>query len=33
VIVPSKDSPVKGENVIAIKSMKEWLAGKGLTSS
>lgn len=33
VIVPSKDSPVKGANVIDIKSMKEWLAGKGLKSS
>jgi ribose transport system substrate-binding protein len=33
VIVPSKDSPVKGENVIDIKGMKEWLASKGLKSS
>jgi len=33
VIVPSKDSPVKGENVIDIKAMKEWLASKGLKSS
>jgi ribose transport system substrate-binding protein len=33
VIVPSKDSPVKGENVIDIRSMKEWLASKGLKSS
>ncbi len=33
VIVPSKESPVKGENVIDIKSMKEWLSSKGLKSS
>jgi ribose transport system substrate-binding protein len=33
VIVPSKDSPVKGDNVIDIKAMKEWLASKGLKSS
>ncbi len=33
VIVPSKDSPVKGDNVIDIKSMKEWLTSKGLKSS
>ena len=33
VIVPSKDSPVKGDNVIDIKEMKEWLASKGLKSS
>jgi ribose transport system substrate-binding protein len=33
VIVPSADSPVKGDNVIDIKAMKEWLAGKGLKSS
>jgi ribose transport system substrate-binding protein len=33
VIVPSKDSPVKGENVIDIKAMKEWLESKGLKSS
>ena len=33
VIVPNKDSPVKGENVIDIKAMKEWLASKGLKSS
>jgi ribose transport system substrate-binding protein len=33
VIVPSKDSPIKGENVIDIKEMKEWLASKGLKSS
>jgi ribose transport system substrate-binding protein len=33
VIVPSKDSPVKGENVIDIKEMKAWLESKGLKSS
>lgn len=33
VIVPSKDSPVKGDNVIDIKAMKEWLQSKGLKSS
>ncbi len=33
VIVPSKESPVKGENVIDIKAMKEWLVSKGLKSS
>jgi ribose transport system substrate-binding protein len=33
VIVPTKDSPVKGDNVIDIKAMKEWLTSKGLKSS
>jgi ribose transport system substrate-binding protein len=33
VIVPTKDSPVKGDNVIDIKAMKEWLESKGLKSS
>jgi ribose transport system substrate-binding protein len=33
VIVPSKDSPVKGNNVIDIHEMKSWLASKGLKSS
>lgn len=33
VIVPTKESPVKGDNVIDIKSMKEWLTSKGLKSS
>lgn len=33
VVVPSADSPVKGDNVIDIKAMKVWLAGKGLKSS
>lgn len=33
VIVPSTNSPVKGDNVIDIKAMKEWLASKGLSSS
>ena len=33
VIVPSTDSPVKGDNVIDVKAMKEWLSSKGLKSS
>lgn len=33
VIVPTKESPVKGDNVIDIKAMKEWLTSKGLKSS
>jgi ribose transport system substrate-binding protein len=33
VVVPSKNSPVKGDNVIDIKAMKEWLTSKGLKSS
>jgi ribose transport system substrate-binding protein len=33
VIVPTKESPVKGPEVIDIKGMKEWLASKGLKSS
>jgi len=33
VIVPTKDSPVKGENVIDIKEMKTWLDSKGLKST
>ena len=33
IIVPTKDSPVKGDNVIDIKAMKEWLDSKGLKSS
>jgi ribose transport system substrate-binding protein len=33
VIVPNKNSPVKGENVIDIDEMKKWLASKGLKSS
>jgi ribose transport system substrate-binding protein len=33
IIVPSADSPVKGENVITIDEMKTWLASKGLRSS
>jgi ribose transport system substrate-binding protein len=33
VIVPGKPSPIKGENVIDIKAMKEWLVSKGLKSS
>jgi ribose transport system substrate-binding protein len=33
VIVPSKESPVKGDNVLDIKEMKAWLESKGLKSS
>jgi ribose transport system substrate-binding protein len=33
VIVPTKSSPVKGENVIDIDEMKKWLTSKGLKSS
>jgi ribose transport system substrate-binding protein len=33
VIVKSKASPVKGDNVIDINEMKSWLASKGLKSS
>jgi ribose transport system substrate-binding protein len=33
VIVPSRDSPVKGENVLDIKEVKAWLESKGLKSS
>ena len=33
VIVPTKESPVKGDNVIDIKEMKAWLDSKGLKSS
>ena len=33
VIVPKADSPVKGENVITVEKMKQWLVGKGLKSS
>jgi ribose transport system substrate-binding protein len=33
VIVPTKDSPVKGDNVIDISEMKKWLESKGLKSS
>jgi ribose transport system substrate-binding protein len=33
VIVPTKESPVKGDNVLDIKAMKDWLASKGLKSS
>jgi ribose transport system substrate-binding protein len=33
VIVPSRDSPLKGDNVIDIDEMKKWLASKGLKSS
>lgn len=33
VIVPTAESPVKGDDVITVKGMKEWLASKGLKSS
>jgi ribose transport system substrate-binding protein len=33
VIVPTKSSPVKGDNVIDIDEMKKWLSSKGLKSS
>jgi ribose transport system substrate-binding protein len=33
VVVPRKDSPVKGDNVIDINEMKQWLASKGLKST
>ena len=33
VVVPKKDSPVKGDNVIDIDEMKKWLASKGLKST
>ena len=33
IVVPRKDSPVKGDNVIDIDEMKSWLAGKGLRST
>jgi ribose transport system substrate-binding protein len=33
VVVPRKDSPVKGDNVIDIGEMKAWLASKGLKST
>ncbi|MFO0951813.1 MAG: substrate-binding domain-containing protein [Isosphaeraceae bacterium] len=33
IVVPTRESPVKGENVIDVKAMKEWLASKGLKCS
>jgi ribose transport system substrate-binding protein len=33
VIVPTKTSRVKGDNVIDIDEMKKWLSSKGLKSS
>jgi ribose transport system substrate-binding protein len=33
IVVPRKDSPVKGDNVIDIQEMKAWLASKGLKST
>jgi ribose transport system substrate-binding protein len=33
VVLPKKESPVKGDSVIDVEEMKSWLAGKGLKSS
>jgi ribose transport system substrate-binding protein len=33
IVVPKKDSPVKGDNVIDIEEMKTWLTSKGLKST
>jgi ribose transport system substrate-binding protein len=33
IIVPSADSPIKGDNVLTIEAMKAWLESKGLKSS
>jgi ribose transport system substrate-binding protein len=33
VVVPKKDSPVKGDNVIDVDEMKKWLTSKGLKST
>jgi ribose transport system substrate-binding protein len=33
VVVPKKDSPVKGDNVLDIDAMKSWLSSKGLSST
>ena len=33
VVVPKKDSPVQGDNVIDIEAMKKWLGEKGLKST
>jgi ribose transport system substrate-binding protein len=33
VVIPRKDSPFKGDNVIGIDGMKSWLASKGLNST
>jgi ribose transport system substrate-binding protein len=33
VVVPTKNSPVKGDNVLDINEMKKWLSSKGLKSS
>src|SRR5262249_55781495 len=33
VVVPKKDSPVKGHDVIDIDAMKAWLSSKGLNST
>lgn len=33
IIVPSADSPIRGDNVLTIEEMKTWLESKGLKSS
>ncbi len=33
IVVPKKDSPVKGDNVIDVNEMKSWLTSKGLKST
>jgi ribose transport system substrate-binding protein len=33
VVVPRRDSPVKGDNVMEIDAMKSWLSSKGLKST
>jgi ribose transport system substrate-binding protein len=33
VVVPNTDSPVRGENVMDVESMRSWLASKGLKST
>ncbi|MGP0064371.1 MAG: substrate-binding domain-containing protein [Isosphaeraceae bacterium] len=33
IVVPKKDSPVKGDDVIDIEEMKAWLSSKGLKST
>lgn len=33
IVVPDKNSPVKGDNVMTIEEMKAWLSSKGLKST
>jgi ribose transport system substrate-binding protein len=33
VVIPRKDSPVKGDNVMDIDAMRSWLSSKGLNST